>query len=93
MTESNFRCRCGEPLYLGDSMHHRVYHCLVCNEFFCVKGENHYWRVDELDLETGQIIPVEQTEKGRKHIEEENKRLRKIFHTQSLCVDETKGDK
>jgi hypothetical protein len=54
-------------------MNHRVYHCLVCNEFFCVKGEDHYWRVDEIDLATGQIIPVEQTEKGRKHIEEEQK--------------------
>jgi hypothetical protein len=93
MSESNFRCRCGEPLYQAEGMHHRVYHCLSCNEFFCIKGEDHYWLVDEIDLTTGQIIPMEQTEKGRKHVEAENKRLRKIYHTETLCIEESKKEK
>jgi hypothetical protein len=80
MSESNFRCKCGEPLYFSDDgPHHRVYHCLACNEFYCVKGEDHWWIVDEIDPATGQIIPMEQTEKGKIHVAQEQARLKKLY--------------
>ena len=92
MSESNFRCKCGEPLYAADGgFHHRVYHCLACNEFYVVKGEDHYWLVDEIDMATGQIIPMEQTEKGKKYLAEEKKRLKKLYG-KSLNVDEEKQE-
>lgn len=79
--ESNFRCKCGEPLMLiGDGLlHHRMYHCSNCNEIYAVKGQDHYMICDEIDLSTGKIIPMEETEKGKKYVEEEEKRLRKLY--------------
>jgi hypothetical protein len=80
MSESNFRCKCGEPLYKNDDiLHHTIYHCLACNEFYVVKGQDHYWLVDEIDIATGQIIPMEQTEKGKIHIQKENERLKRLY--------------
>ena len=93
MLESNYRCKCGEPLYRSDSLHHTIYHCLECNEFYAVKGQDHYWVVDEIDLATGKIIPMEQTEKGKKHVQTEKKRLMRIYGVQFQSSEEQEPTK
>ena len=80
MSESNLRCICGEPLFFSDNgVRHRIYHCLKCNEIYAVKGEEHYMILSEIDTKTGQIIPMEQTEKGKKYLLKESKRLKKLY--------------
>jgi len=80
MSESNFRCKCGEPLWFSDTVtRHRIYHCMQCNEIYAVKGDDHYMIIDEIDPKTGQIIPMEETEKGKKYVEKENKRLKRLY--------------
>ena len=82
MSESNLRCKCGEPLWFCDSSsgcRHRIYHCIQYNEIYAVKGDDHYMLIDEIDTKTGQIIPMEQTEKGKIYVRKESKRLKKLY--------------
>ena len=81
MSESNFRCSCGEPLYFCDSgsgCRHRIYHCLTCNEIYAVKGDDHYMILAEIDTKTGQLIPMEETEKGKAYVKKEERRLKRL---------------
>jgi len=85
MSESNLRCKCGEPLFFSDNgVRHRIYTCLHCNEIYAVKGDDHYMLLDEIDPKTGQIIPMEQTEKGKAYLLKENKRLKKLYKVQVM---------
>lgn len=84
MSESNFKCKCGEPLFFSDNgIRHRIYHCLTCNEIYAVKGDDHYMILNEIDPKTGQIIPLEQTEKGKVYLAKEVKRLKRLYDIQS----------
>lgn len=91
MSESNFRCKCGEPLFFSDNgVRHRIYTCLHCNEVYAVKGDNHYMILDEIDPKTGQIIPMEQTEKGKAYLLKENKRLKKLYGLKFIVKEGSK---
>jgi uncharacterized protein Veg len=43
--------------------------------------------LDEIDPKTGQIIPMEQTEKGKAYLIEENKRLKKLYGVQFIVKE------
>ncbi len=60
MRESNLRCSCGEELFASENMHHTYYICPACNAFYGVKGTDHYFHCDEIDLKTGKIYPYEE---------------------------------
>jgi hypothetical protein len=86
MCESNLRCKCGEPLFFTDTAtRHRMYHCLSCDELYVVKGDNHYMLLDEIDVKTGQIIPMEQTAKGKIYVAKESKRLKKLYGIRTVA--------
>jgi hypothetical protein len=49
----------GELTPTSDILHHTYFTCENCREIYAVKGQDHWFHVDEIDLETGEIYPYE----------------------------------
>jgi len=62
MPESNRKCpKCGDEMFKTDSvLQHTYFCCRNCRYLLAVKGQKHWFHCDEIDLETGEIIPYKE---------------------------------
>lgn len=44
-----------------ENLHHTYYICLQCdNHLYAVRGTDHWFKCDEIDIKTGQIYPYDE---------------------------------
>ena len=59
--ETNIKCpKCGEEMFKCENLRHIYYVCPNCRELLAVKGQEHYFHCDEIDVIIGKIIPYKE---------------------------------
>jgi hypothetical protein len=55
-SELELKCKCGHKLWATESLRHQYYVCSKCEKLYAKKGTKHFFKCDEIDPITGEII-------------------------------------